>query len=70
MSIDVAVNDRSDGVEERERILAGGLVIASASAGEVSGPVAMITLSQSADGSVANLLAREFLSADEPQARR
>ena len=51
MSIDVAMHDRRDGVEEGERSpRRSALRIASASAGEVSGPVATMTLSQSAGG--------------------
>ena len=36
----VAVDDRRNGIEERQRVFAGELRIVSASAGEVSGPVA------------------------------
>ncbi len=51
MSIGVAVHDRRDGVEEGQRILAGDLADGLASTGEVSGPVATITLSHSGGGS-------------------
>ena len=54
------MHDRRDGVEEGERVLAGEFApIASASAGEVSGPVATMTLSQSGGGSV-DLLAHDL----------
>ena len=45
------MDDRRDGVEEGERVLAGQRADRSARAGEVSGPVATMTLSQSAGGS-------------------
>ena len=45
------MHDRRDGVEEGKRILAGERPIACASAGEVSGPVATMTLSHSGGGS-------------------
>ena len=45
------MHDRRDGVEEGERRLRrSARAIASASAGEVSGPVATMTLSQSSGG--------------------
>ena len=51
MSIDVAVDDRRDGVEEGERVLAGELSGSPReSAGEVRGPVATMTLSHSGGG--------------------
>ena len=50
MSIDLAMDDRRDGVEEGQRVLAGDAAMASANAGEVSGPVATMTLSQSSGG--------------------
>ena len=51
MSIVSAMDDRRDGVEEGERALAGQRGRSpAASAGEVSGPVATMTLSQSAGG--------------------
>ena len=43
----VAMHDRRDGVEEGERVFAGQLADRAASAGEVRGPVATMTLSQS-----------------------
>ena len=49
----IEMHDRRDRVEEGERAFAGEATIASARAGEVSGPVAMITLSQSSGGSPA-----------------
>ena len=60
----VAMHDRRDRVEEGERVLAGEAArSASASAGEVRGPVATMTLSQSAGGS-GDLLAPRSRSAD------
>ena len=54
------MNDRSDGIEEGERVLAGELRDRPpASAGEVSGPVAMMTLSQSAGGKAGDLFAAD-----------
>jgi hypothetical protein len=57
MSIAVAMDDRRDGVEEGQRSSPVSARIASARAGEVSGPVAMMTLSQSAGGRPAISLA-------------
>jgi hypothetical protein len=51
------MHDRRDRVEEGERALAGQPPIASASASEVSGPVATMTLSQSSGGRPAISLA-------------
>ena len=54
MSMRLAMDDGRDGIEEGERLLAGQRADRpAASAGEVSGPVAMMTLSQSAGGSPA-----------------
>ena len=51
MSMRLAMDDRRDGIEEGERVFAGQrLRSPAASAGEVSGPVATITLSHSAGG--------------------
>jgi hypothetical protein len=46
----VAVHDRRDGIEKGQRCFAGERADRVASAGEVSGPVAMMTLSQSGGG--------------------
>ena len=53
------MDDRRDGVEKGERAFAGHAAIASASAGEVSGPVATMALSQSSGGRPATSLARD-----------
>ena len=54
------MDDRRDGVEEGERVLAGQRrAIASASAGEVSGPVATMTLVPVRRRQAGDLLARD-----------
>ena len=51
----VAMHDRRNGIEERQRVFAGAAADRLGKRGEVSGPVATMTLSQSAGGATISL---------------